>query len=742
MNTPQRRILIVDDHAAIHQDFQKIFEAPSRDDARLASAESVLFGTPNPNPFARPVFKIDSAYQGLDAVEMVRQSIAEESPYAVAFVDVRMPPGLDGIETAARLWTVYPDLQIVICTAYSDYSLDEIIEQLGHSDRFVILKKPFDNIEVLQLAIALTRKWELLQHARCKMNDLENCVQERTRELKTANRQLHQEIEQRQRDAEVLSATRERLGHLLASSPAVTYSFKVHDQILVPSWVSENIRELLGYSVEEWCQPDWEAKHLKTAEPIAAAGDLKTLFERGQSSQEQSLRMKDGSIRWVRNERRLLRDPEGRPTQVVGAYTDVTERRQLEDQLRQAQKMEAIGQLAGGVAHDFNNLLTVIGGYTQMMLSEESLVARTKEALTRIIWATDRASDLTRRLLTYGRKQVLQPTQLDVGELVVDVSKMLRRLLGEHIALKTECAAAGLKLFADRTMMEQIIMNLAVNARDAMPGGGTLTIHTAAAEVSSEQVRGRIGVEPGRFVCLTLSDNGRGIPPEILPKIFEPFFTTKDVGQGTGLGLATVDGIVKAHHGWIEVESQVGRGTTFKIFLPASVPVPVAATPAPSSDTRIERRNETILLVEDEPALRRLSRTILEKRGHRVLEAASGVEALEVWKQHSQVIDLLFTDMVMPAGLTGGKLAMRLRSEKPALKVLFTSGYSTELLEDDCLLKSGMSFLPKPFNPQSLLTAVRHCLDGKPYPPPSVPRPEPTGTGQANLKVEERLAPA
>jgi two-component system cell cycle sensor histidine kinase/response regulator CckA len=349
--------------------------------------------------------------------------------------------------------------------------------------------------------------------------------------------------------------------------------------------------------------------------------------------------------------------------------------------------------------------------YTHMLMSDTSLTAKMADSLSRIAWASDRAADLTRRLLTYGRKQVMRPTHFNVADLILEVSKILHRLLGEHITLKSEGDALGMALLADRTMMEQIVMNLAVNARDAMPEGGTLTIKTRAVEVTAEQLRGKTGVQPGPFVSLTVTDTGCGIAPAILPRIFEPFFTTKDVGQGTGLGLATVHGIVKSHHGWIEVESTPGVGSTFKIFLPASSPAKQIPAPA-ASETTLLRRSETILLVEDEPSLRRLSRTILETRGHRVLEAASGVEALIVWEKHRDKIDLLFTDMVMPGGMTGGKLAAKLQDEKPSLQVLFTSGYSTKLLKEDCVLRTGMNFLPKPFNPQSLLSAVCVCLEG------------------------------
>jgi len=450
MNNPHnRRILVIDDNAAIHQDFKKIFEAPSNASSKLNGYEAALFGSSAEAVVRRPVFEIDSAYQGAEGVEMAGQALQDGRPYAMAFVDVRMPPGLDGIETTAKLWEIYPDLQIVICTAFSDYSLDDMLAKLGHSDRFVILKKPFDNVEVLQLAIALTEKWQLLQQARCKMDDLEKLVGERTRELEGANQKLRGEITERQHAVQSLCAMQEKLGHLLASSPVVIYSYKVDGQTLIPSWVSENITQILGFSVAEWCRPGWKIPWFSTDEQQQEVADQQNLFTHGNSSSEHRWRRQDGNVRWLRNERKLIRETTNAGAQVVGAYTDVTERRQLEEQLRQSQKMEAIGQLAGGVAHDFNNLLTVIGGYTQMLLADESLAPKIMESLTRIAWASERASDLTRRLLTYGRKQVMQPTQLNVTELVEDVAKMLHRLLGEHITLKTQCEPSDLPLLAD-----------------------------------------------------------------------------------------------------------------------------------------------------------------------------------------------------------------------------------------------------------------------------------------------------
>jgi two-component system, cell cycle sensor histidine kinase and response regulator CckA len=332
-----------------------------------------------------------------------------------------------------------------------------------------------------------------------------------------------------------------------------------------------------------------------------------------------------------------------------------------------------------------------------------------------IATAADRAAELTRQLLAYARRGVLQPRDLNLDELINRLIKMLEGVLGEKIALQIQCAQPSLSIKADEAMIEQIILNFALNGRDAMPQGGQLIIRTAAVVVKSDDVRRNAEARTERFVCLSVIDTGCGIAPEILPRIFEPFFTTKDVGKGTGLGLATTYGMVQLHHGWIEVESAAGQGSTFKVFLPASNCLK-KKLPEPSSPRTANDCHETLLFVEDEPALRELGRLVLEQYGYRVLEAEAGGQALEVWKQKASKIDLLLTDMVMPGGLNGQELATKLRADKPSLKIIYTSGHSTHLLGKDSGLQAGLNFLPKPYNPQSLAATVRRCLDSPTLP--------------------------
>lgn len=390
------------------------------------------------------------------------------------------------------------------------------------------------------------------------------------------------------------------------------------------------------------------------------------------------------------------------------------EHQRLEAQFRQAQKMEAIGQLAGGVAHDFNNLLAVMRGYADLLLMDaDRLPSEALESLRQIIAAGDRAASLTRQLLVFSRKQVMQAKPLDLNLVITELTKMLRRVIGEQIHLECQCAESLPMVFGDASMMEQVLVNLAVNARDAMPEGGHLRLATRRASLGAGHVRSNPEARQGEFVRLEVSDTGTGIAPEVLPHIFEPFFTTKEAGKGTGLGLATVYGVIKQHQGWIEVRSGPKSGTIFNVYLPV-LRCQTAPVRAPATPPRPCGGKETILLVEDELSVRAISRRVLEKHGYTVLEASSAPEALALWKAHAERISLLLTDVVMPNGLTGFGLAEQLCIERPGLKTIFMSGYSPESISpaSEFLRARKGFFLQKPCAAQKLVNTVRQCLDG------------------------------
>jgi two-component system, cell cycle sensor histidine kinase and response regulator CckA len=519
----------------------------------------------------------------------------------------------------------------------------------------------------------------------------------------------------RLRVEEAWQTTQERLGHLLTQSPAVIYSLKTDGKTTEPAWVSDNVEQLLGYTIAECHGPEGLFDQLHPQHQQGVIDGLIQLLAKKQLARDHRVRHKNGQYRWVRDEQRLVCDAAGAPVEIVGSWVDITERKALEEQLRQSQKMDAVGQLAGGVAHDFNNMLAVIRGNAELLLMDEGQhTAETREGLQHVVEASERAANLTRQLLAFSRKQVLQPQPLVLNEVIANLTKMLNRIIGENIDLQCHYAATLPHVQADTGMMEQVILNLVVNARDAMPEGGRMRVATEQLRLDDAHARVNPEARAGEFACLLVSDTGTGIAPEILSRIFEPFFTTKEVGKGTGLGLATVYGIVKQHEGWIEVSSQLGEGSTFKVFLPAiSTPARLAA--AADAEAEIRGGTETILLVEDDHAVRMTTRRVLESKGYAIQEATSAREALEVWQNHATEIALLLTDIIMPEQMTGRDLAERLWGQRPGLKVIFMSGYSAEVLgkNTDYIQRTNSRFLQKPCSSRVLLETVRQCLDEK-----------------------------
>jgi len=401
-------------------------------------------------------------------------------------------------------------------------------------------------------------------------------------------------------------------------------------------------------------------------------------------------------------------------SEVVHCYgQDITARLNLESQLLQSEKMKTFGQFAAGIAHDFNNMLTIIQGHASKLLTDNTLSPETKESLTQVYSAGDRAARLTRQLLLTSRKNVMQPKLLDLREVVGSTSQMLERLVGETITLRFKSPLVLPLVHADQSMIEQIVMNLASNARDAMPNGGTLIIEISETFVGPEHVEIHPESVNGHFVKLEVTDTGCGMDEATKARIFEPFFTTKDIGKGTGLGLPTVFNIAHQHNGWVEVLSQPGCGSTFTVYLPANTEL--LAEPSHPSEPLVPAPatggHECILIVEDEEMLRELAREILKDAGYQILEAASGREALEVWQRYNGKINLLLTDMVMPEGVSGVELAERLVTETPELKVVFMSGYTSEDVSAELLQRTNASFIQKPYGHTELIKVVRDCLD-------------------------------
>jgi PAS domain S-box-containing protein len=468
--------------------------------------------------------------------------------------------------------------------------------------------------------------------------------------------------------------------------------------------------DLSGYTTDDvTTAADWMTKACGWAGPEAEA-EIRSLYDL-QSSQEGCElpnRTKSGKTRtWAFSSAPLGPMADG-VRMVITTATDVTEHRSIERQLAQAQKMEAIGQLAGGVAHDFNNLLTVIVGYSNMLLLTLHEADPARQQVQEIVKAAERATGLTRQLLAFSRKQMLQPANVDIRAVVRESERMLHRLIGEDIRIDLALSDVELRTVVDTGQLAQVIMNLAVNARDAMPEGGVLTIETGEAELTAEYAGTHPDVVPGSYVQLAVSDTGTGMDQQTMARIFEPFFTTKGAASGTGLGLSTVYGIVKQSKGHISVYSEKGRGTTFRVYLPRVFegPRPAAAEQRPDS----AHGAETLLLVEDDAMLRKLTSTILRRAGYKVIEAANGGEALLACERGPADIALMVTDVVMP-GISGRELAQRVAVLRPAMRVLYTSGYTDRAVVSNGVLESGLDFIQKPFAPADLTARVRAVLD-------------------------------
>ncbi len=474
-------------------------------------------------------------------------------------------------------------------------------------------------------------------------------------------------------------------------------------------YVSPQIETILGYSPDEWLADSCNWLSHVSPEDHHVVQTAEETSERGLPFQaEYRIIRKDGKIVWVSDNAVVVRGSGSHPL-MEGLIVDITDRKLLENQLQQSRRMEAVGRLAGGIAHDFNNLLTIIKGYAELALNRPGVPPERSSDIQQIGNAAERASTLIRQLLAFSRRQVLQPKSLDLNAIVESLDKLLSRLMGADIHMKTACSPNIGTVKADPAQIEQVIMNLVVNARDAMPSGGRLTIETANVDLDANYARDHVTVKPGPYVMLAVSDTGIGMDSDTQSHIFEPFYTTKGSGRGTGLGLSTVYGIVKQSGGYIWVYSEPGKGTAFKVYLPRVEESVVA--PSVKTEESVNRwGTETILLVEDDAAVRELARTILAAQGYSVLVAESASHAEQLAANGSREIHLLLTDVVMP-GVSGRDLARRITSNHARTQVLFMSGYTDNVIAHGGVLETGVAFLQKPFTPRALAIKVREVLD-------------------------------
>jgi PAS domain S-box-containing protein len=522
---------------------------------------------------------------------------------------------------------------------------------------------------------------------------------------------LAQRVVERERAEAALAVERNLLRTLINNLPDYIYVKDTAGRFLIGNIA---VAQLMGAATPEALmgQTDFDFYPVGLANGYYA--DEQAVIESGQpliDREETVIDQRTGQKRWLSTTKVPLWNGQGQLVGVVGMGRDITERKRLEAQLRQAQKMEAIGRLAGGVAHDFNNVLTAILGYADLVLGELDSAAPLRQEIQAIQNAGQRAAALTRQLLAFSRQQVLQPELLNLNTLVANLSQMLRRLISEEIDLVTIPGPNLGNVKVDPSQIEQVVLNLVVNARDAMPKGGTLTIETANVELDADYARQHIGVKAGLYVLLAISDTGQGMDAVTQARIFEPFFTTKEAGKGTGLGLATVHGIVNQSGGHIWFYSEVGHGSTFKIYLPQAEQREMTVRAQPTTIVKAPQGSETILLVEDDALVRQLAQEVLRKYGYVVLEASTGKEALEMAQTYRAPVELLITDVVLPGAMRGTQVAQQLLAQRPHLKVLYMSGYTDNAIAHHGVLDAGVAFLQKPFTPETLARKVREVLD-------------------------------
>ncbi|HEY1081139.1 MAG TPA: response regulator [Prosthecobacter sp.] len=580
------RILIVDDNTTIHEDFRKILSPTDFGESDLNMIESAVFGEEQSSK-SMPEFELAFAAQGDGAVRLVEMGLQQGRPFALALVDVRMPPGMDGIATIKSLWRIQPDLQVAICTAYADYSWDDIVDHLGISHRLVILKKPFDPIEVIQIANALTSKWAF--------------------ERESAMRQL-------------------------------------------------------GLQTKLW---------------------------------DNAKRMEDTYAR-LRQEH--------------------DDRLRLEEDMRKMQKMDALGGLAAGIAHDFNNVLTVIQGHLSMNLMNGDQSPGIAESMGEVLLAARRAADLTKQLLNFTSRDYKAPRPLNLAREIEAEMELLGRTLGNNVTLETRFDPEMPDVMADPGSLGQIVVNLAVNARDAMPKGGILTVSTRQATVATEEEARKLDAEgrTGRFAILSVSDNGTGIPAEVLSQIFDPFYTTKEPGRGTGMGLAMVRGLARHMGGWVTVSSVTDVGTDFQIYLPLASEAASLDLPAAGNKDFDGLMHDVspcnLLIVDDDSSVRHVMNYVLESQGHTVYSAKDAHEAWQTWRAHRHSINLVITDINLPGDASGFDLGRAIMGDDATLPIIFTSGYCPDILGQTTSLQLGINYLPKPFDVLDLLNAVGQAL--------------------------------
>lgn len=687
-----QKILVIDDDQEIWKAYQKVLDYRSSPESSTGKQLAALLiegsNTPDPASAPQPHFELSYASQGQKGYTMLREAAACGSPYSVAFIDIRMPPGWDGMETAARIRQFDPNVEIVIVTAYTDRSREEIVRTVGAPEKLLFLRKPFDPEELFQLALSLSEKWRLGH-----MEEIARAA---------------------------LSESETRFRCLVETTPDFVWEMDLQGKYIYCSPACERI---YGFRPDELMGQPFYTKLL----PQNRADGYRKSFEQGlvdfdflAGAQDHCWQNRDGSEVHIESSATPIIDEQGQLTGFRGIDRNVSERnrilaekKSLEEQFRQAQKMEALGTLAGGIAHDMNNLLTPILGYAEMSLIDVPPDTPLFNGLNTISQSARKAADLISQILIFSRKKNLAPAILELNTVIQECTKMLSRMIREDIDLQFALTEHTWPVFVDKGQIEQVLINLVVNARDAIHGNGTIVVSTANVSIPPDQMITDTNKSTfcGDYVVLAVRDTGSGIESEILEKIFEPFYTTKEVGKGTGLGLATVYGAIHQFDGHIVIDSSPNHGTTFYLYLPRSQDGPRQKAPDAISPA-VVGGTETILVVEDDPTVQRLAVAVLQELGYLVLCADNGISALTEFDSADGNIDLLVSDVIMPLQ-NGGDLAATLRERSPDLPVLFFSGYPKDIASKNLLGSSNTSFIQKPFSTRDFAAKVRDILDRK-----------------------------
>jgi PAS domain S-box-containing protein len=804
---PRYRILVVDDNVAIHADFRKILISKDTGMSDMSEAESALFGDEISEEASETDYEIDTASQGEEGLGLVQRSLQEERPYALAFVDVRMPPGWDGIETISRIWKIDPTLQVVICTAYSDYSWEEMVSKLGRSANLLILKKPFDSVEVHQLACAMTEKWSLSRQQRSSMAGLETLVGQQTYQLQHSLSLTQATLDSTadgilviDKHGKMAGFNRKFLGiwnlppSLIDSKPygdmvsAVlwqlqdpeaflkrfqelsekpdAHSFdivefndgraferlsqpqKLDEEIVGRVWSFRDItknREAerkiveqaglldlaqdaifvcdMGNRITFWNKGSyslfgWEPDEIKgravyeflyTDRDAFQKAQLE-LLQAGEWNGEMEQLTKEGETIIVSSRWTLVRGDSGEPKSILTINTDVTERKKMEARFLRTQRMQSIGTLASGVAHDLNNILSPImmaAPLLRMGLPPEDA----EKLIDNVEVSAQRGAEIVKQLLAFGRGVEGEKAVVQLRHLVKEISKIVEETFPKNITIKSEVAADLCPIIGDSTHMHQVLLNLCINARDAMPDGGTITL--VAENLSIDETYAQMDPEAkiGPYVVLRATDTGTGIPAAVLDKIFDPFFTTKEQGKGTGLGLSTVMGIARSHGGFINVNSEAGKGTTFNIHIPSA---PDAQYEETSRLVKIPKgQGETILVVDDEEGVLHATSKLLEMNGYQTLPSSNGVDALAIFARKKNEIAAVVTDVMMPV-MDGAAMMRVLKRLNPEVKVLATSGLEQDSRFEEMQQMGISGFLAKPYTAEKLLCLLREVIDELP----------------------------